>query len=123
MSTSTTPPLTVAGIIPPPLGGSKLTFTLSTPYQATLYLASIVITRATTGSSKILPGTDPTHGGRVLMYVDASTFTGLCSLAMPFNVVVAYDSATNKVIELQIGGSVFPALPQAIPNALGQGAE
>jgi hypothetical protein len=105
MALTATQPLPVKQVIYTSSGGGKLTFILATPYLASLYLGSIVITRTTSGhiSGTITPGADATHGGKALIYVDATTFADARSQAIvPFKVVLSYDTSSYDIVHFDI---------------------
>src|SRR5882724_4273482 len=130
MALTSTPPLPVKQVIYTSGTSPKLTFIMATPYLAPLFIGTIVITRTTTGhfSSSLTAGTGPTHGGKLLLYVDATTFADIRSQAVvPFSVVLGYDDVTDDVIQIEIlrtlaaasqdlADALVAALQQILPN-------
>jgi len=120
MALTSTQPLPVKQVIYTSGTSPKLTFILATPYVAPLFIGAIVITRTTTGhfSSSITPGIDATHGGKLFLYVDATTFADLRSQAVvPFKVVLSYDAVTNDVVQIDVIRDVT-AVSQDVVDAL-----
>jgi len=105
MALTLTSPLPVKQVISTSPTSPKLTFILATPLVAPLFLGAIVITRTTTDgiSSSMTPGTDATHGGKLLLDVDATTFATLLARGiLPFKVVLSYETLTNDVEQIDV---------------------
>jgi hypothetical protein len=132
MAFISTQPLPVSRVIYTSSSSGKLTFILTKPL-APLFIGTIVITRTTSGalSSSVTPGADAAHPGKVLLYVDESTFADLRAQAVvPFKVTLSYDDVTLDVVQLELVRDVAAvsqdlvdalvvALRQVLPNSPG----
>ena len=111
MAIISTPALTVASATTSPSGTpNRLTVVLSMPYQAPLFLRTILVTRSSVVQSSIVPGSDATHGGSAQVNQDSTTFDATCAQAVtPCTVVMTYNDVTMKVVSLTFSQSVAAA--------------
>jgi hypothetical protein len=121
MALISTQALPVKQVIFTSSGSGKLTFILNTPYLASLFLGTIVLTRVTSGpaiSGTIIRGTDATHGGKALLYVDATTFDSAHGQVLPFKIVLGYDDVTFDVVQLDFIHDVAHASQASVDAVL-----
>jgi hypothetical protein len=103
---------------------AKLTLTLASPFAPAFYLRTINITNNPTGQSLIVPGSGPTHPGKVYVYDSAAVFAIHCAQALPpSTVVISYDESSLEVVRLEFTRTLAAAsadLSEALVKALQQ---